>query len=344
MKINFICPKMGGNGGTETVLTKVLNHYAGIHDLTLTLSSNPTNRTWLAGIDSRVKIHVAPSDHGIKKNLFFVKTFMNTKKDENLIMIGANMIKVAAMVRKAFHKKYRIISWIHFSLFDQDMFDPKNILYADYHLAIASKIKDQFMQLGIEESKIKLIYNPIEHNPIRKTDELKNEIAYIGRPQLQQQKNLKELLDGIALVDQTKLAIIGADKDEQTVKNYIKEQNLTGRVDWYGWKKDPWAIVEPHISAIVLTSKFEGLPMVFLEAISRGIPVISAQFAGYDDVVREGINGLSYPMGDVHKLAEQITKIQSIAQDPQKVADSVKPFYIENYFKHLDEVFSEILI
>ena len=162
MKINFICPPASGNGGTETVLTKVLNHYAGQYDLTLTLTNQPENPLWLKQIDQRVKVVIASCDHGIKKQLFFVKTFLQASNDTNLIMIGANMIKLAALVRKVFRKKYRIISWIHYSLFEQNLFDPHNILYADYHLAIASTIQKQLIQMGADENQIKLIFNPIE--------------------------------------------------------------------------------------------------------------------------------------------------------------------------------------
>lgn len=344
MKINFICPPASGNGGTETVLTKILNHYAQEHELTLTLTTKPENDNWLNSIDKNVNVKIPSHDDKLSKRLFFIKTFINTKNDENLVMLGANMIRVAATIRKVLHKKYRIVSWIHYSLFDQNMFDPKNILFADYHLAIASKIKEQLIQIGAPEEKIKLIYNPIERNHVRNTDQLTNEITYIGRTQFNGQKNLKELIDGLKKANDMHLSVIGTEKNDQIVKDYIAKEGLSERVTWYGWQKDPWALIENKTLAIVLTSKFEGLPMVFLEAISRGIPVISADFAGYDDVVKENINGLSYPQGNTDKLAEQINKIKELTSDPIKIANSISNFYSENYFNNLDKVFSEILI
>ena len=343
MKINFICPPASGNGGTETVLTKVLNHYAGQYNLTLTLTNKPENPLWLKQIDQRIKVVIASCDHGIKKQLFFIKTFLQTSNDTNLIMIGANMIKLAALVRKVFRKKYRIISWIHYSLFEQNLFDSHNILYADYHLAIASTIKKQLIQLGADENRIKLIFNPIEHNSIRKTDNLTDEISFIGRIQLQKQKNLSELFNGLSHVPETKLNILGTGEDVEAAKQLAQHLKISQRVKWYGWQKDPWEQISQHTQAIVLTSNFEGLPMVFLEAISRGIPVISSKFAGYDDVVIEGINGLSYEKGNIDQLAQKITQINQIAGNPQKIASSIEQFYTENYFKRLDSVFKEIL-
>lgn len=342
MKINFICPPASGNGGTETVLTKVLNHYAGKYDITLTLTNNPENPFWLKQIDKRINVVIASSDHGIKKQLFFVKTFIQTSNDTNLVMLGANMIKLAALIRKIFRKKYRIISWIHYSLFEQNLFDPHNILYADYHLAIASTIKNQLVQLGANAKHIELIFNPIEHNSIRDTDNLKNEISFIGRIQLKKQKNISELLTALNKTS-TDLSILGTGEDIEDAKTLIHHLNIEPRIKWYGWQKNPWQLIKDETKAIVLTSNFEGLPMVFLEAISRGIPVISSKFAGYDDVVIENVNGLSYEKGNIDELAQKINQIDQIAEHPNKIASSIQKFYVENYFKRLDNVFERIL-
>lgn len=343
MKINFICPPASGNGGTETVLTKVLNHYAGKYNLTLTLTNKPENPLWLKQIDSRVKIVIAKNDHGIKKQLFFLNTFIKMNNDTNLIMIGANMIKLASLVRKVFHKKYRIISWIHYSLFEQNLFDPHNILYADYHLAISSSIKKQLIKLGASESQIKLIFNPIEHHNTRSIENIKKEISFIGRIQLKKQKNLTDLLEALSKTQELRLDILGTGEDLKLAQELSQKLGINQRIHWYGWQPDPWKLISTNTQAVVLTSNFEGLPMVFLEAISRGIPVISARFDGYNDVVNEGINGLSYEKGNIHELVHQIQNIQPIVENPNRIAESINKFYTENYFDNLNNVFKEIL-
>lgn len=66
--------------------------------------------------------------------------------------------------------------------------------------------------------------------------------------------------------------------------------------------------------------------MIFLESISRGIPVISSQFDGYDDVVKDGINGFSYRLGNINKLTKVISKIKNIKN--KKVFKKVLPNFI----------------
>ena len=90
-----------------------------------------------------------------------------------------------------------------------------------------------------------------------------------------------------------------------------------------------------------MTSKFEGLPMVFLESISRGMPVISSRFDGYDDVIKEKINGFSYEPGNIDKLTKAIAKIKDI-KDKKKIQNSINEFYNDNYFAKLDNVIKEI--
>ena len=46
MKLKFVCAPASGNGGTETVLVKALNHLAKKHQVELYLTTRPENRLW----------------------------------------------------------------------------------------------------------------------------------------------------------------------------------------------------------------------------------------------------------------------------------------------------------
>ena len=343
-KLNFLCSELSGTGGTETILIKVLNHLIDNYEVTLTLSNIPEKREWLDKIDRKVKINMFKGNNNISKLLFILKLFL-FEKNTDYISLSPKMILLGSKIKKIFNKNYQIISWFHLSLANQDVFDTDHTLpCADGHLAISNVNRRELLNMGVTEERIRLIYNPTEKNEILPQN-CNNEmrIFYAGRIVLGTPKNLRELLNGINNIDNVYLDIYGGGPDLEKGKELANNLGITDRIKWHGWTSKLWEEITERPDALIMTSNSEGFPMIMLEAISRGIPVISSKFAGYDDVVIEGVNGLSYEKGNIDQLAQKIMQINQITNDPQKIAESIEPFYIENYFKRLDKVFKEIL-
>jgi glycosyltransferase involved in cell wall biosynthesis len=60
----------------------------------------------------------------------------------------------------------------------------------------------------------------------------------------------------------------------------------------------------------VLPSLFgEGLPMVVLEAMAAGVPIVATRIAGIDEAIRDGIDGMLVNPGDPHELARAIAGV-----------------------------------
>ena len=161
MKLKFICAPASGNGGTETVLVKALNHLCQKYQIELFLTTIPENRVWLKRMNERIKIHEIKNKNKFAKLKYLSQIFLFSKSTDHFIILGANTIKLASKIRKLTRKKYSITSWIHYSLINQDMFNPKNTKLADNHLAISTPIKNQLKNLGINDEKISLIFNPV---------------------------------------------------------------------------------------------------------------------------------------------------------------------------------------
>ncbi|MEE1989330.1 lipopolysaccharide 1,6-galactosyltransferase [Limosilactobacillus reuteri] len=347
MNLTFVTNKISGRGGTETVLVKVLNNLAkNGNGIRLVLSNLTPNKEWLHSLDPSIKIVYPKNSDKFNRLLYFLRIFLTSPKNTNYVILSPNIIKLFAKLRNLTHKKCKLISWFHFSIANQHDYDPKNIIFADYHLAISSQIKKQMMDLGIGEQNIFLIFNPAEHHELLKlkVSNEKKHLLYVGRVQKNGQKNLQELLRAMRLVDSSIiLDVYGSGKDEIECKNLCKKLGIMDRVVWHGWTENVWTSLDNQPFSLILTSTFEGLPMVFLEAMSRGIPCISANFDGYDDVIMDHLNGTFYSLGNIKECANKIDEMAHVKFEPIKVQKSITKFYEEQYFNNLHKVLKKII-
>ncbi|MCB1425825.1 MAG: glycosyltransferase [Zhengella sp.] len=70
----------------------------------------------------------------------------------------------------------------------------------------------------------------------------------------------------------------------------------------------PWL---ERTTALVMTSRKEGLPMAALEAMGLGVPVIAPAVGALPDLVRHGVNGYLYPPGDMEEAAACIDRLMA---------------------------------
>ena len=113
---------------------------------------------------------------------------------------------------------------------------------------------------------------------------------------------------------------------------------------WYGFVDNPWKAVD-NATALVLTSKYEGLPMVLCEAISHGVYVVSANTStGPEDIVTPD-NGKLYSLGNHEKLS---TILQSIVNgthlpDQSVIQNTAQKFSPDAYIARFNNAIMKII-
>ena len=161
--------------------------------------------------------------------------------------------------------------------------------------------------------KSEIIYNPFKIKRFKKNIISKNKslnIVNIGR--LTNQKNQITLLKAINLIKNKfsiHCLIIGKGKTFLNLKNYIKDNNLDKNVELLGYKEKPWRHVK-HCDVFVLTSKYEGLPNVLLEAINENKIIVSTDCpSGPKEILSNHKGGFLFPVNDHIKLANILNYI-----------------------------------
>lgn len=334
-KIAIVTPFLSGKGGTETVLKKLLTSRTIIesNDITLIVLGGTNDDKWLEGLTG-IKIIIG-TNNIFNAALQFAK-IIKSNYFSKIIFLSTKQLFMGYVFRMIYRRKYKILSWIHFSIYHEHTVKTKYLKYADEHLAISTGIKQQLIEIGIPNNRIKVIYNPVDRQEKTVLSCVNSEIlkiGYIGRITFKGQKNIKELLDSIVLVRNRTLEIhlFGEGEIEQC-KRYIKEKHIKHKFVWYGWVNNPWEEINT-LDLVVQTSKYEGLPMVLLESISYGVPVIAANCpTGPEDIVTEN-NGFLYTLGDSTKLAEILITFNKLKFNTATTKNSINKFYKDNYIK-----------
>ena len=107
------------------------------------------------------------------------------------------------------------------------------------------------------------------------------------------------------------MVILGEGKDKNTLQALIEKENLSEDVLLLGFKENPYPIFK-NAKFLVLSSKFEGFPMVLLESLKLGTPVVSFDCtSGPNEIIIDKENGLLVEDQNFEAFIEAISEFSS---------------------------------
>jgi glycosyltransferase involved in cell wall biosynthesis len=140
--------------------------------------------------------------------------------------------------------------------------------------------------------------------------------GYVGR--LVPIKDLPTLVAAFAhvsaAVPEARLVLVGDGEMRSAIERLVADRGLSDRVHFTGWIRDV-ASVYGAVDVAVLASINEGTPLVLLEAMAAGRPVIATSVGGVEDIVESGRTGVLVPSGDVQALAKAMI---GLARAPER--------------------------
>lgn len=356
IKTLVVLPFLSGEGGTETVVNEWMTHFKNSSDFEMSflLPQGSMRDLWYPPFAKNVKVfkfaqlfRKRRSVRNLLGAIWLAFAVLFTSADE-VVCLSTKLIREIAILKKIFHKNFRIISWLHFSLLHGQDINLNDLKKADYHLAISTGIQHQMSQVNIKNSKIKVVGNPISPatTVIPEPKEGMTRFVYIGRILVDGQKNLRELVLGLNKLNQSTkqwtLDVFGDGPDMSELRKLVAEEEIESQVTFHGWVKHPFNKLT-SADCLLLTSKYEGFGMVLGESIARGIPVISSDCpTGPADIVNDS-NGYLYQPGDLQAMT---TKMEAIVNkvktfDHNVLPGTISKFYPESYFPNLEKALKD---
>ena len=213
--------------------------------------------------------------------------------------------------------------------------------WADGIVAVSNGVANDLSQLtNIPLDRIQVIYNPIVTSDLFEKSKSIIEHPWFnsGEPpvvlavgRLTNQKAFDVLIRAFAKVrknHQVRLLILGEGEERLLLETLIRDYELGQDISMPGFVPNPYPFMA-HAACFVLSSRWEGLPTVLVEAMSLGAPIISTDCpSGPREILLNGKYGQLVPVDDPCALAAAIsTTLTTNVLPPSK--ESWEPFSLE---------------
>lgn len=203
-------------------------------------------------------------------------------------------------------------------------------------------------------NKMRVIYNPsvtgekiaksyLEFQHMWRNSDLP---ILLGLGRLEPQKDFLTLLDAFSKVQKdipSRLIIIGEGSQRAKLEAKISDLNIDTRVDLMGFIPNPHPFLR-HADLFVLSSAWEGLPNVLLEAMAYGTSVVSTNcISGPDEILEGGKIAPLVPVGDADAMAESIVRVLKQPQSGEALIKRASMFSEEQSIQRYAELITEVM-
>ena len=215
-------------------------------------------------------------------------------------------------------------------------------------LIFQTEMARSFFPESIQRKGI-VLNNPVDAQRIPEQYQAEREKVIVAAGRLSAQKNMPLLLKAFARFSpdhpEFKLRIFGEGELRESLTALARELNIADKVELPGRST---ALLEKMNSAamFVLSSDYEGMPNVLLEAMCMGMPAVSTDCpsGGPRQLIENGVNGLLVPVGDEKALQEAMEKMadpmfaKQMADEAYRIRKTLTSRKIfEDWYKYLFE-------
>ncbi len=226
----------------------------------------------------------------------------------------------------------------------------------DHLITVSESLRLDCIRRGTSEIDVSVVHNGVPGiRPARQATPVVGGRWVIGMVALMRpRKGLEIVLQSVAKLcgqHDLMLRIIGpfeTEAYEQGINQQINELGIQDRIERVGFTNDVPSELA-RLDAMVLPSLYgEGLPMVVLEAMAAGLPVIATRVEGTPEAVTDGVEGLLAEPRDPDSLAQKIDELLSGVHDWHQMAEAAQERHAKEFSdtamaKKTSEVYRRVL-
>jgi glycosyltransferase involved in cell wall biosynthesis len=225
--------------------------------------------------------------------------------------------------------------------------------YSHYHrlVCVSGRVEEALVAWtpGVA-SRTRVIHNavPIPDRQWSPAGPFHTDVLLVGR--MEEQKGVDVLLRALRLLkDRGRTVctrIVGGGSMDEAYRALNAELGLEDSVEFCGWRTDAEELMLGS-RLLALPSRFEGLPMVLLEGMALGVPVVSSAVGGAPEVIHDGVSGVLLPPAEVEPLA---AALEAVLDDPAYAArlgvharrEIVERYSMQAYADQLLDLYAEV--
>ena len=380
-KIAFLCHDISSLGGVQKVVVTIANKLSEIYDVTIicckknqnidAFVENYNNIKVYSGIQRNVVRRIIDHCLGLTKigeNEFCTikeKVLYGEKiKNELISYINNNRFDYVVGVEGYWSLALAMISpnivsktygWQHSSY--ESYFKKKNCYYWGQESLFKKNVSKLSKYIVLNDVYKKSIDSNWEtnncvtiSNPLSITSKIKSDVSnkvilYAGRYSIET-KGLDFLIESFEIFIKRKpdweLRLVGDGADKKTIQGWINEKGLSNKIIIKERAND---MISEYLEASILAlpSRWEGMPMVVLEAFEMGLPVCAFDIDAMNGLVENRKEGLIAKKYDVEEFANNLFALADNYEYRKELSENciVKSinYNLENISKHWIELF-----
>jgi glycosyltransferase involved in cell wall biosynthesis len=367
MRVLLLSTSMGMGGADKQILSAALEMRQRGHEI-LIVSLTKLGPMGLEARDAGLAIESLEMRRGIPdpRGLFRLGRLVRAWKPD---VVHSHMVHANLMARwlRLFLPIPALVSTIH------NVYEGGPLLMAGYRLtnglvdnmtAVSEAAAERFVRERIVPAKLlRVVPNGIDmdlfrnlpsvtRQSLRRSLGLDAEFAWLAVGRFEVAKDYPNMLQAFATVlrrhPQAVLLLVGRGSLQAETEILADELGIRSRVRFLGIRQDVPEVMSAA-DAYVMSSAWEGMPMVLLEAGAAGLPIVATQVGGNSEVVREGESGFLVQPRDPGALAEAMVRLMQLSERErqamgERARDHVRVhFGLTRTVERWEELYREVL-